>query len=167
MKDHSILLTRLVRIMCGRCTQRLFRSSAKPRSGQSNPWSNITRQRTLVTICGTPQGIFFFKYHSFVPCQCNSSFLSAFLTDKNLLDCLFLFMMAHSFRLESDDLPFRRDIRPVIQIKSTAHAMIGFANDAFVGNLDQVYNSHISQIAGTKLCTEKKINNLLRYWAWK
>uniref|UniRef100_A0A0E0IN08 Beta-galactosidase n=1 Tax=Oryza nivara TaxID=4536 RepID=A0A0E0IN08_ORYNI len=38
-----------------------------------------------------------------------------------------------SFRLESDDLPFRRDIRPVIQIKSTAHAMIGFANDAFVG----------------------------------
>lgn len=111
---------------------------------------------------------FFFKYHSFVPCQCNSSFLSAFLTDKNLLDCLFLFMMAHSFRLESDDLPFRRDIRPVIQIKSTAHAMIGFANDAFVGNLDQVYNSHISQIAGTKLCTEKKkINNLLRYWAWK
>ncbi|OEL28695.1 Beta-galactosidase 12 [Dichanthelium oligosanthes] len=39
-----------------------------------------------------------------------------------------------SFRLESDDLPFRGDIRPVLQVKSTAHSMIGFANDAFVGS---------------------------------
>ncbi|ONM23189.1 Beta-galactosidase 11 [Zea mays] len=38
-----------------------------------------------------------------------------------------------SFRLESDDLPFRNDIRPVLQVKSSAHAMMGFANDAFVG----------------------------------
>ncbi|PWZ26783.1 Shaggy-related protein kinase alpha [Zea mays] len=40
---------------------------------------------------------------------------------------------ARSFRLESDDLPFRNDIRPVLQVKSSAHAMMGFANDAFVG----------------------------------
>uniref|UniRef100_K3ZQT2 Beta-galactosidase n=1 Tax=Setaria italica TaxID=4555 RepID=K3ZQT2_SETIT len=39
-----------------------------------------------------------------------------------------------SFRLESDDLPFRGDIRPVLQVKSTAHSMVGFANDAFVGS---------------------------------
>ncbi|KXG36088.1 beta-galactosidase 12 [Sorghum bicolor] len=39
-----------------------------------------------------------------------------------------------SFRLESDDLPFRGDIRPVLQVKSSAHSMIGFANDAFVGS---------------------------------
>uniref|UniRef100_A0A0A8YH38 Beta-galactosidase n=1 Tax=Arundo donax TaxID=35708 RepID=A0A0A8YH38_ARUDO len=39
-----------------------------------------------------------------------------------------------SFRLEADDLPFRHDIRPVLQVKSTAHSMIGFANDAFVGS---------------------------------
>ncbi|XP_039792361.1 beta-galactosidase 12-like isoform X2 [Panicum virgatum] len=39
-----------------------------------------------------------------------------------------------SFRLESDDLPFRGDIRPVLQVRSSAHSMIGFANDAFVGS---------------------------------
>ncbi|KAF7060272.1 hypothetical protein CFC21_067067 [Triticum aestivum] len=39
-----------------------------------------------------------------------------------------------SFRLEADDLPIRGDIRPVIAVKSTAHAMVGFVNDAFAGN---------------------------------
>ncbi|XP_014757381.1 beta-galactosidase 12 isoform X2 [Brachypodium distachyon] len=39
-----------------------------------------------------------------------------------------------SFRLEADDLPFRRDIRPVVQVKSSAHAMMGFVNDAFAGS---------------------------------
>ncbi|ONM61261.1 Beta-galactosidase 11 [Zea mays] len=48
-----------------------------------------------------------------------------------------------SFRLESDDLPFRNDIRPVLQVKSSAHSMMGFANDAFVGNLDQLCNNLI------------------------
>lgn len=48
-----------------------------------------------------------------------------------------------SFRLESDDLPFRRDIRPVVQVKSSAHAVMGFANDVFVGNLDQLCNKDL------------------------
>nr|CAG30724.1 putative beta-galactosidase precursor [Hordeum vulgare] len=38
------------------------------------------------------------------------------------------------FRLEADDLPFRGDIRPVVQVKSTSHALMGFVNDAFAGN---------------------------------
>ncbi|KAL6601348.1 hypothetical protein ACP70R_044568 [Stipagrostis hirtigluma subsp. patula] len=38
-----------------------------------------------------------------------------------------------SFRLESDDLPFRGDIRPVAQVKTSTHSIMGFANDAFVG----------------------------------
>ena len=46
---------------------------------------------------------------------------------------IFLFVTIFSFRLESDDLPFRNAIRPVLQIKSSARAMMGFANDAFVG----------------------------------
>uniref|UniRef100_A0ACD5XZP6 Uncharacterized protein n=1 Tax=Avena sativa TaxID=4498 RepID=A0ACD5XZP6_AVESA len=39
-----------------------------------------------------------------------------------------------SFRLEADDLPFRGDIRPVVQVKSSAHALMGFVNYAFAGN---------------------------------
>lgn len=37
--------------------------------------------------------------------------------------------------MEADDLPFRGDIRPVVQVKSSSHALIGFVNDAFAGNL--------------------------------
>ncbi|KAK1633099.1 hypothetical protein QYE76_007414 [Lolium multiflorum] len=39
-----------------------------------------------------------------------------------------------SFRLEADDLPFRGDIRPVVQVKSSAHALMGFVNYAFAGS---------------------------------
>ncbi|KAL6846042.1 hypothetical protein ACP4OV_023490 [Aristida adscensionis] len=39
-----------------------------------------------------------------------------------------------SFRLESDDLPFRADVKPVIQIRSSSHSMMGFANNAVVGS---------------------------------
>ena len=82
------------------------------------------------------------RYHSClshltVSAQCDSLF---FLNQKIHLT-IFLFVTIFSFRLESDDLPFRGDIRPVLQVKSSAHSMIGFANDAFVGNLDQLCNN--------------------------
>uniref|UniRef100_A0A0D9XAK8 Beta-galactosidase n=1 Tax=Leersia perrieri TaxID=77586 RepID=A0A0D9XAK8_9ORYZ len=38
-----------------------------------------------------------------------------------------------SFRLEADDLPFRKDIKPVLEVSSHGHAMIAFVNDVFVG----------------------------------
>lgn len=38
-----------------------------------------------------------------------------------------------NFRLESDDLPFRRDIRPVLEVGRHGHAMVAFVNDVFVG----------------------------------
>ncbi|XP_062196438.1 beta-galactosidase 11-like [Phragmites australis] len=37
------------------------------------------------------------------------------------------------FRLEADDLPFRSDIRPVLEVSSHGHAMVAFVNDVFVG----------------------------------
>ncbi|KAL6661951.1 hypothetical protein ACP70R_001335 [Stipagrostis hirtigluma subsp. patula] len=36
-------------------------------------------------------------------------------------------------KLEADDLPFRSDIKPVLEINSHGHAMVAFVNDAFVG----------------------------------
>ncbi|KAK3124088.1 hypothetical protein QOZ80_8AG0640270 [Eleusine coracana subsp. coracana] len=38
-----------------------------------------------------------------------------------------------SFRLEADDLPFRRDIKPVLEVASHGHATVAFVNDVFVG----------------------------------
>ncbi|PAN36604.1 hypothetical protein PAHAL_6G296200 [Panicum hallii] len=38
-----------------------------------------------------------------------------------------------SFKLESDDMPFRRDIRPVLEVNSHGHASVAFVNNAFVG----------------------------------
>jgi hypothetical protein len=82
------------------------------------------------------------RYHSYLshltvsaPCH------SLFFLDHKIHLTIFLFVTIFSFRLESDDLPFRNDIRPVLQVKSSAHAMMGFANDAFVGNLDQLCNN--------------------------
>uniref|UniRef100_A0A804PEM5 Beta-galactosidase 11 n=1 Tax=Zea mays TaxID=4577 RepID=A0A804PEM5_MAIZE len=82
------------------------------------------------------------RYHSYLshltvsaPCH------SLFFLDHKIHLIIFLFVTIFSFRLESDDLPFRNDIRPVLQVKSSAHAMMGFANDAFVGNLDQLCNN--------------------------
>ena len=70
--------------------------------------------------------------HLTVLAQCDFN-----LSKKKILLTVFLFVTLCSFRLESDDLPFRGDIRPVLQVRSSAHSMVGFANDAFVGNLDQ------------------------------
>jgi hypothetical protein len=44
--------------------------------------------------------------------------------------------MCCSFKLESDDMPFRRDIRPVLEVNSHGHASVAFVNNAFVGNLE-------------------------------
>ncbi|KAG8048213.1 hypothetical protein GUJ93_ZPchr0008g12393 [Zizania palustris] len=38
-----------------------------------------------------------------------------------------------SFRLEADDLPFRKDIKPVLEVGSHGHASVAFVNDVFVG----------------------------------
>jgi hypothetical protein len=38
-----------------------------------------------------------------------------------------------SFRLEADDLPFRRDIKPVLEVASHGHATVAFVNNVFVG----------------------------------
>uniref|UniRef100_A0A0E0LXQ1 Beta-galactosidase n=1 Tax=Oryza punctata TaxID=4537 RepID=A0A0E0LXQ1_ORYPU len=38
-----------------------------------------------------------------------------------------------SFRLETDDLPFRKEIKPVLEVSSHGHAIVAFVNDAFVG----------------------------------
>ena len=51
--------------------------------------------------------------------------------------------------MEADDLPFRGDIRPVVQVKSSAHALMGFVNDAFAGNLGQLCNSLVYPKANT------------------
>lgn len=46
-------------------------------------------------------------------------------------ECLFC-----SFKLEADDMPFRRDIRPVLEVNSHGHASVAFVNNVFVGNLE-------------------------------
>jgi hypothetical protein len=79
---------------------------------------------------------------SVTPYGFSSMLLFIFLNQK-IHFTIFLFVTIFSFRLESDDLPFRNDIRPVLQVKSSAHSMMGFANDAFVGNLDQLCNNLI------------------------
>lgn len=39
-----------------------------------------------------------------------------------------------SFRLETDDLPYRKEVKPVLEVSSHGHAIVAFVNDAFVGN---------------------------------
>jgi hypothetical protein len=77
------------------------------------------------------------RYCSVLSCLFSLFFI---LTSRKSLDCILCSVIC-SFRLESDDLPFRRDVRPVLQIKSSSHSMIEFANDAFVGNLDRFCNN--------------------------
>jgi hypothetical protein len=57
VKGHSIPQRWRARTNHGKCTQNRFRSFTRLKSGQRNLWSNITKQRMLVTTCGTPQGI--------------------------------------------------------------------------------------------------------------
>ncbi|EEE69115.1 hypothetical protein OsJ_28192 [Oryza sativa Japonica Group] len=38
-----------------------------------------------------------------------------------------------SFRLETDDLPYRKEVKPVLEVSSHGHAIVAFVNDAFVG----------------------------------
>lgn len=38
-----------------------------------------------------------------------------------------------SFKLEADDMPFRRNIRPVLEVNSHGHSMVAFVNNVFVG----------------------------------
>lgn len=65
VKGHTIQPTRRPRTMFGRCSQSWFRGINKLISGTRNPWSSITWPRTIVTICGTPQGVVSFITPSF------------------------------------------------------------------------------------------------------
>ncbi|XP_078448276.1 beta-galactosidase 11-like [Wolffia australiana] len=47
-----------------------------------------------------------------------------------------------SFNLEDEDLPMRRDIRPVIQVSSLGHALHGFVNDVYIGS---AHGTHIDK----------------------
>ncbi|KAF8753081.1 hypothetical protein HU200_011735 [Digitaria exilis] len=38
-----------------------------------------------------------------------------------------------SFKLEDDDMPFRRDVRPVLEVNSHGHSSVAFVNNVFVG----------------------------------
>ena len=148
VKGHSTQPTRQPRTVFGRCTQSRFQGLNKLISGQRNPWSCIIWPRTTVTICGTPQGVISFITPLFqlIITDIYSIFFSQV---DSWIHCLCLFTTSCSFRLEADDLPFRGDIRPVVQVKSSVHALMGFVNDAFAGNLGQLCNSLVYPEADT------------------
>ena len=55
--------------------------------------------------------------------------------------------------MESDDLPFRRDIRPVLEVGRHGHAMVAFVNDVFVGNLDPPPSIFVTLISFFLVCS--------------
>lgn len=58
----------------------------------------------------------------------SSGVVSVFLTVGECLSC--------SFKLEDDDMPFRRDVRPVLEVNSHGHSSVAFVNKVFIGNLE-------------------------------